>query len=121
MNKILNIIFILILLLSQIQPICARELCDCFGECIAVYPREVTWETKRLIKSMYGYPSYARFEIDHKIPLCLGGTNNIDNLQPLSKSDHIKKTEHDMRLLYYVRSCFMTIKEAQAETSNWKK
>ncbi|MDD3012958.1 MAG: HNH endonuclease signature motif containing protein [Candidatus Gastranaerophilales bacterium] len=120
MIKILHIIIILILLISQIQLVYAGELCDCFGECINIYQRDVKYETKRLVKNMFGYPPYARIDIDHKIPLCLGGTNNIDNLQPLSKVAHKKKTEHDLLLLYYVKSCLMTIKEAREETSNWK-
>jgi hypothetical protein len=121
MNNILNITFIVIFTISWAQPACAGELCDCFGECIPIYPRNVTSETKQLVKKMYGYPHYARVDIDHKIPLCLGGTNNINNLRPLSKIDHKKKTEHDLLLLYYVKSCLMTINEAQQETLNWKK
>jgi 5-methylcytosine-specific restriction endonuclease McrA len=69
---------------------------------------------------MYGYLSYAQMEIDHKIPLCLGGSNNIENLQPLSKNDHKIKTDHDLMLFNYVRQCMMTIKEAQSEVNNWK-
>jgi len=120
MNKILNIFLFFIVVISQIQTVNAGELCDCFGECVSVYPRDVDIKTKQFIKSKYGYPPYAKFDIDHKIPLCLGGSNNIDNLQPLSKMNHKKKTEHDLLLLYYVKSCLMTVNEARVEAANWK-
>lgn len=117
MNKI-GLIFSIILL--QIQPAYTKEICDCFGECIPVNSRDVSSQTKVLVKNKYGYPKYARMEIDHRIPLCLGGSNLVENLQPLSSADHKKKTEHDLMLLYYVKGCFMTIKEAQSEVDKWR-
>ena len=32
------------------------------------------------------------FDIDHKIPIASGGKNSIENLQPLCKTCHKKKT-----------------------------
>ena len=35
------------------------------------------------------------FDIDHKIPLASGGKNSIENLQPLCKSCHTKKSNYE--------------------------
>lgn len=112
--------WILSIILLQIQTAYTKEICDCFGECVTVYPRDVSTQTKVMVKNKYRYPKYARLEVDHRIPLCLGGSNFIDNLQPLYPNEHKKKTEHDLMLLYYVKECYMTIKEAQSEVDRWK-
>jgi|GEM_PF-2743992 len=120
MKKFFRKLTVILILLTQIQTVFARELCDCFGDCVQINSRDVSKETKKLVKVRFGYLPYEKLEIDHKIPLCLGGSNSIDNLQPLSKSAHKLKTEHDLQILYSVYSCVMTIKEAQQEALNWK-
>ena len=43
-------------------------------------------------------------QVDHIVALCLGGTDDWDNLQPLCILCHRKKTEEDMRKLIKERS-----------------
>jgi len=38
----------------------------------------------------------AATEVDHIVPLSRGGTNELDNLQPLCKSCHSRKTAKEM-------------------------
>ena len=120
MNKIFNIL--IVLLFMSIVPIGvqAGELCDCYGSCTFIYPREVSTRIKREVKIRDGYDPYDKLEIDHKLPLCLGGTNNKDNLRALAKEQHKLKTEHDILLLYYVENCYMTVEEAQKEALGFK-
>lgn len=104
----------------SLDGVIARELCDCFGSCVKVYPREVSSEVKRSVRVKNGYSARSRVEIDHRLPLSLGGTNDIYNLQPLLPEVHRKKTEHDMLMLRYVYECYMTIDEARKEAVMWK-
>lgn len=39
-------------------------------------------------------------EVDHIIPIKIGGTNAMDNLQPLCKACHARKTDRDKRLYH---------------------
>ena len=41
-------------------------------------------------------------QLDHKIPLALGGTDDWNNLQPLCKACHRAKTSEDLREIYKV-------------------
>jgi len=46
--------------------------------------RNVDRDTKREVAHSFGiYDNYHRFEIDHYIPLSIGGSNGLDNLWPL--------------------------------------
>ena len=44
------------------------------------------------------YISLDRLELDHKIPICLGGGDDEDNFQLLCNKCHIKKTINDKKL-----------------------
>ena len=60
-------------------PYCEREV-----------DSELKWEVIRRYNSQLGYsitPEVRnRFKIDHFIPLCMGGSNNVDNLWPQHES-----------------------------------
>lgn len=49
-------------------------------------------------KSPYEVINGRRPPLDHIIPLCLGGTNDMSNLQPLCEECHNEKTVQDLRL-----------------------
>lgn len=78
------------------------KLCDHptavrYPEKIAYCEREVDYQTKEILIAEYdtkfGYKikSFPRedFKIDHLIPLCMGGSNDITNLWPQHKSVYI--------------------------------
>jgi len=117
MKKIITNCFIVtfFLYLSIFSYAYSKELCDCYASCIVIQPRNLTPAVKRLVKIKYGYNPDAKMEIDHKLPLSLGGNNSIDNLWPLTYEEHKLKTKNDMMMLFFVRNCFMTIEEAQNE------
>ena len=51
-----------------------------------------------------GWAIEGAFDVDHVIPLAAGGTNEIDNLAPVHKSCHRRKTaEKDMPVIAKVR------------------
>lgn len=120
MNGFLKIFLALILFFFISTEINARELCDCYGNCAFIYPRDVKTSVKKFIKIRDGYSAFDEVDIDHKLPLCIGGSNDNDNLQAISPEIHRIKTEHDMLLLYLVENCYMTILEAQTEALNYK-
>jgi hypothetical protein len=59
-------------------------------------------------------------QVDHAIPLSLGGTNEVRNLQILSNEEHAIKTKTDMYLLDQVQSGKMPLKEAQEKAKKWR-
>lgn len=99
----------------------AKELCDYLDTCVTLYPRDVNSITKQEIKLRDKFPANIRAEIDHKIPLCLGGSNDPSNLQALTKEQHAQKTKNDLLNLYYVENGLMTLDEAQQSSLNFFK
>lgn len=59
-------------------------------------------------------------QVDHAIPLSLGGTNEVRNLQILTNEEHAIKTKTDMYLLNQVQSGQMSLKDAQEKAKNWR-
>jgi hypothetical protein len=113
------LILTIIIVLQAFLDVRAKELCDCYVSCTDTHPRKVNTKVKNLVKVRDGYDVKTQLDIDHKLPLCLGGTNDEDNLQAIPGDVHRLKTEHDMLLLYYVKNCLMTIDEAQNEALNY--
>jgi hypothetical protein len=77
--------------------LCATPTTFRYAEKIAYCERDVDYETKEIIIAEYdlkfGYhiKNLPRedFKIDHFIPLCMGGSNDISNLWPQHKSVYI--------------------------------
>ena len=64
--------------------------------------RSVSESKKKIVASSQGWKCKhcnilfdATYEIDHKVPLYKGGTNDIDNLEALCRNCHGKKTLFD--------------------------
>ncbi|CAB4243682.1 conserved exported protein of unknown function [Methylacidimicrobium sp. AP8] len=88
--------------------------------------RDVPWEEKREVLRRYGIPLADRrdYEIDHLIPLSLGGSNSIRNLWPQSRKTQPwnarKKDFLEDRLHKLVCSGKVDLAEAQkAIATDW--
>lgn len=63
----------------------------------------------------------ADYELDHIIPLCLGGSNDRTNLQLQLWPDARRKDEMEWTLCDAVRNHEMTCAEARAEMLEWNR
>lgn len=97
--------------------------------CAKDYPedaRDVSSATKRKVYAMYGIsnPKSGEYQIDHLVPLGLGGSNEITNLwpQPLDPRPGYKEKDNAERKLHeLVCSERMPLKSAQYMIShNWQ-
>ena len=74
--------------------VCDKPTGHRYAEQVAYCERDVTYETKEMLIKRYdhelGYRiesmNRAEFKIDHFIPLCVGGSNDPQNLWPQHKS-----------------------------------
>jgi hypothetical protein len=83
----------------QLTPgkICDRPTAFRYPEHISYCERDVSFETKEILIQQYdeklGFHiqtlNRADFKIDHYIPLCAGGSNDISNLWPQHKSIYL--------------------------------
>jgi len=80
--------------------------------------RHVSDKTKRLIAELYGTPEDEVVEIDHLVPLELGGSNGLTNLWPQPAEPRPGYHEKDLlenRLHRLVCAGKMPLAEAQAQ------
>ena len=78
--------------------LCDQPVKHRYPENIAYCERDVTYQTKEIVineydqKKGYSISSLPRadFKIDHLIPLCAGGSNDVENLWPQHKSVYVK-------------------------------
>ena len=87
--------------------------------------RNVPEKKKREVFTRYGVvktPSY-KYEVDHFIPLCLGGSNDIKNLWPQPYQltwSALKKDKLEWKLCRMICSGEISVEEArEAITENW--
>jgi 5-methylcytosine-specific restriction endonuclease McrA len=59
--------------------------------------------TKPQLEEVYARATLVGGEVDHKIPLSLGGHHCIKNLQALTYEDHREKTKSDVRYIAEAR------------------
>jgi 5-methylcytosine-specific restriction endonuclease McrA len=59
--------------------------------------------TKIQIEELYGAANLVGGEVDHKIPLALGGHHCVKNLQAMTYEDHREKTKSDVRYIAEAR------------------
>jgi hypothetical protein len=93
-----------------------KEICNRHTSTV----RHVTDKTKRLICQMYDTPEDAIVEIDHIVPLELGGANSLINLWPQPdepEPGYHQKDQLENRLHKLVCSGKMDLAEAQHEIS----
>jgi len=94
--------------------------------CVSGYSakvRNVPVAVKKIIFKFYNIPwsQRADYEVDHLIPLCLGGNNSLKNLWPQSYksqwSAHMKD-RLEVRLRRLVCTGHITLKQAQDEIAH---
>jgi hypothetical protein len=89
-------------------------------EC-APTPR-MPYEQSRAIKESmipFGH-SMREYELDHIVPLCMGGTNDRSNLQLQTWADADRKDIDEAALCDMVRSHILTCAEAQQTMRDWR-
>lgn len=84
--------------------------------------RDVSKKTKQQVYANYGldYTKRAEYQVDHLIPLMLGGSNDISNLWPQKYDQEYgvaAKVKFEDYLYQAVCQKFMSIEEAQREIS----
>ncbi len=84
--------------------------------------RNVDPNLKRALKRRAGIPEWewAYYEIDHILPLSLGGNNSPANLHPIPKNDHDAKTELENTLKRELATGAIDYCEAVDELLNWR-
>lgn len=83
--------------------------------------RDVSTSQKRGVKARYGISpeSYDLYEVDHFIPLGLGGDNSSDNLWPLPHSLAREKAQLEQRLNELLQAGSITQREAIRTIRAW--
>jgi hypothetical protein len=64
--------------------------------------------------------SMSEYELDHILPLCMGGSNDRSNLQLQTWDEANRKDEDEWALCALVREHVLTCEEAQATMRDWK-
>jgi hypothetical protein len=84
--------------------------------------RHVTYEEKKILFDHAGIPKsqWHNYIVDHRIPLELGGSNDLSNLQIQDKTTAHRKDRVENYLASRVRSGQMSLSEAQAEIQHWE-
>jgi 5-methylcytosine-specific restriction endonuclease McrA len=92
--------------------------------CTSGYARRTRDVNQRMRRAVYrGHGIWyveGNFEVDHKIPLCLGGTNDYENLQPLDKKEARAKARIDGHLCREVCRGNLTLEEARERIKDWR-
>ena len=68
-------------------------------------PFEIT-KIKRYFADLNGIPrsQLKNYQLDHKVPLALGGSNDLSNLQLLTVQQHALKTKNDIKTITQART-----------------
>lgn len=94
-----------------------------YAEQVPVCFRNVSTFRKNKIMKNYGYPVKDRplYEIDHCIPLSMGGSNHDDNLwpQPRDKNNSIAKNALVKKLFWGLDQGEITYEYALSEIRKW--
>lgn len=83
--------------------------------------RNVTPETKRSVANDFGiFDGYQDYEIDHYIPLSIGGSNEVENLWPLPVPVARAKSALEGKIHEQVKEGALTQDQAIERVRNWK-
>lgn len=93
-----------------------------YPEKIARCTRNVNHSDKQTIADNYGgipESRWDRYEFDHLIPLCAGGSDDLRNLWPQPIGQAHKKDQVEVEVCLAMKAGTMTQKEAVARIMNW--
>ncbi len=84
--------------------------------------RHVTYQEKKTLFDRAGIPrsQWHNYIVDHRIPLELGGSNDLSNLQIQDRVTAHRKDKVENYLASKVRRGEMSLSEAQAEIQRWE-
>lgn len=83
--------------------------------------RHVTAQMKRAVFKRYGVKYVkGKYAVDHAIPLCMGGRNNIRNLWPQPYEQSLEKDRVEVFLCHEVCEGRLALKDAQREVMHWE-
>lgn len=93
-----------------------------YPEHVAHCARMVTTTMKRTVLASYGiaWSKRGAFTIDHLVPLCLGGSNDISNLWPETTAEAHSKDALEDRLCAALRAGRISQAEAVGRIKHWK-
>jgi len=84
--------------------------------------RNVSHETKREVAHSFGiFDSYEKYEIDHYIPLSIGGSNELENLWPLPVPVARAKSELEGKIHQEVVQGELSQEDAIERVKSWKR
>lgn len=89
---------------------------------IALCTRNVTEARKRAVFARYGVPlsERAAYEVDHRIPICMGGANDLGNLFPQAWPDAKRKDVLEKQLCASLRAGRIAQGVAVKKMREWK-
>ncbi len=92
-----------------------------YPENIPYCARNVTTGKKNEIKNKYSIEPQDRpnFEIDHRLPLWLGGSNRDCNLMPIEKEKHLNKNEIENEIRLLIENGKITQELAVKKIQEW--
>jgi hypothetical protein len=64
--------------------------------------------------------SMSEYELDHIVPLCMGGSNDRSNLQLQTWADAERKDKDEVALCVLVHEHALTCEEAQQTMRDWR-
>jgi hypothetical protein len=92
-----------------------------YAERIPYCKRNVSKREKQRVSKWYGVPweEHSKYQFDHLLSLCLGGSNDLRNIWPMIVDQARAKAKLEWRLCERLRKGQIKQKAAVAEELNW--
>ena len=92
-----------------------------YPERIPYCRRNFGTDEKKTVAAWYGVPweEHSKYQFDHLLSLCLGGSNNLHNLWPMPVADAEAKAKLEFQLCERLKSGSITQAQAVREELSW--
>lgn len=92
-----------------------------YPERIPYCQRNTSREDKQEVSRWYGVPweEHSKYQYDHLLSLCLGGSNNLRNLWPMEVAQARRKAGMEFQLCERLRKGEITQRDAVAQELGW--